>query len=48
LIQKTDANRERLDKLESIVESLKYDFESFKNDTTKTVINIYKNLNEMQ
>ena len=48
LIQKTDENRERLDKLESILEALKYDFESFKTDTVKTVVNIYKNLNEMQ
>ena len=48
LIQKTDENRERFDKLESILEALKYDFESFKTDTVKTVVNIYKNLNEMQ
>jgi hypothetical protein len=48
LIEKTKENRERLDILESIVESLKYDFEAFKNDTIKTVVNIYKNLNEMQ
>jgi hypothetical protein len=48
LIQKTDENRERLDKLESILEGLRYDFESFKTDTVKTVVNIYKNLNEMQ
>jgi hypothetical protein len=39
LIQKTDENRERLDKLESILEALKYDFESFKTDTVKTVVN---------
>jgi hypothetical protein len=48
LIEKTDRNQETLDKLESIVEALKYDFESFKTDTVKTVVNIYKNLNEMQ
>jgi hypothetical protein len=48
LIQKTDENRERLDKLESTYEGLRYDFEAFKNDTIKAVTNIYKNLNEMQ
>ena len=48
LIEKTDRNQERLDKLESILEALKYDFEAFKTDTVKTVVNIYKNLNEMQ
>jgi hypothetical protein len=48
LIEKTDRNQERLDKLESILEALKYDFESFKTDTVKSVVNIYKNLNEMQ
>jgi hypothetical protein len=48
LIQKTDENRERIEKLESILESLKYDFESFKTDMIKSVVNIYKNLNEMQ
>jgi hypothetical protein len=48
LIGKTDENRERIEKLESIVEGLRYDFEAFKNDTIKTVVNIYKNLNEMQ
>ena len=48
LIGKTDENRERIEKLESIVEKLMYDFEAFKNDTIKTVVNIYKNLNEMQ
>jgi hypothetical protein len=48
LIQKTNENRERVEKLESIVEGLRYDFEAFKNDTIKAVINIYKNLNEMQ
>jgi hypothetical protein len=48
LIQKTDENRERIEKLESIVEGLKYDFEAFKDDTVKRVVNIYKNLNEMQ
>jgi hypothetical protein len=48
LIQKTDENRERLIKLESILEALKYNFEAFKTDTVKTVVNIYKNLNEMQ
>jgi hypothetical protein len=48
LIQKTDENRERIEKLESTIEGLRYDFEAFKNDTIKTVINIYKNLNEMQ
>jgi hypothetical protein len=47
LIQKTDENRERLDQLESILEALKYDFEVFKNDTIKTVTNIYKILQEM-
>ena len=48
MIGKTDENRERIEKLESIVEKLMYDFEAFKNDTIKTVVNIYKNLNEMQ
>jgi hypothetical protein len=48
LIQKTDENRERIEKLESIVEGLKYDLETFKTDTVKTVVNIYKNLNEIQ
>jgi hypothetical protein len=48
LIQKTDENMEQLNKLESILEALNYDFEAFKTDTVKTVINIYKNLNEMQ
>jgi hypothetical protein len=48
LIAKTDENKERLEKMESILEALKYDFESFKTDTIRTVINIYKNLNEMQ
>ena len=48
LIEKTDRNQERLDKLESILEALKYDFESFKTDTVKSVVNIYKNLNKMQ
>jgi hypothetical protein len=48
LIEKTKENRERIEELESIVGALKYDFESFKTDTVKTVINIYKNLNEMQ
>ena len=48
MIQKTDENRERIEKLESIVEGLKYDFEAFKDDTVKRVVNIYKNLNEMQ
>ena len=47
LIEKTDRNQERLDKLESILEALKYDFEAFKNDTIKTVTNIYKILQEM-
>jgi predicted CopG family antitoxin len=48
LIQKTDRKQERLTKLESIVESLKYDFEVFKNDTIKIVGDIYKNLSEMR
>ena len=48
LIQKTKENRERIEELEKIVVALKYDFESFKTDTIKTVVNIYKNLNEMQ
>jgi hypothetical protein len=48
LIEKTDENRERIEKLESIVEKLVYDFGAFKTDTIKTVVNIYKNLNEMQ
>jgi hypothetical protein len=47
LIEKTDRNQERLDKLESMVESIKYDFEAFKNDTIRTVTNIYKILQEM-
>ena len=48
LIQKTDENRERIEKLECIVEGLRYDFEAFKTDTIKSVVGIYKNLNEMQ
>jgi hypothetical protein len=40
LIGKTGENRERIEKLESIVEGLRYDFEAFKNDTIKTVVNI--------
>ena len=48
LIQKTRENREKIEELESIVGGLKYDFEAFKTDTIKTVVNIYKNLNEMQ
>jgi hypothetical protein len=47
LIQKTDKNREQLDKIQATLEALKYDFEAFKTDTIKTVVNIYKNLNEM-
>jgi hypothetical protein len=42
LIEKTDRNQERLDKMESILEALKYDFESFKTDIIKTVVNICK------
>jgi hypothetical protein len=41
LIEKTDRNQERLEKMESILKALKYDPESFKTDTVKTVINIY-------
>ena len=48
LIEKTDNNKEQLDKIQTTLEALKYDFETFKNDTIKTVVNIYKNLNEMQ
>jgi hypothetical protein len=48
LIQKTKENMERIEELEQIVGALKYDFETFKTDTIKTVVNIYKNLNEMQ
>jgi hypothetical protein len=48
LIQKTKENMERIEELEKIVGALKYDFETFKTDTIKTVVNIYKNLNEMQ
>jgi hypothetical protein len=48
LIQKTKENRERIEELEKIVEGLKYDLETFKTDIVKTVVNIYKNLNEMQ
>ncbi|CAB4039018.1 Hypothetical predicted protein [Paramuricea clavata] len=48
LIEKTDENREQLDKIQATLDSLKYDFEAFKNDIIKTVVNIYKNLNEMQ
>ena len=48
LIQKTKENRKRLEELEKIVGGLKYDLETFKTDTVRTVVNIYKNLNEMQ
>jgi hypothetical protein len=48
LIQKTKENRERIEELEKIVEGFKYDLETFKTDIVKTVVNIYKNLNEMQ
>jgi hypothetical protein len=44
LIQKTD---ERLDKLESTMEGIKYDFEALKADTIRIVSTIYKNLSEM-
>jgi hypothetical protein len=47
LIQKTDENRERLDKLESTMEGIKYDFEALKADTIRIVSTIYKNLSEM-
>jgi hypothetical protein len=44
LIQKTKENRERIEELEKIVGALKYDFETFKTDTIKTVVNIFKKL----
>ena len=47
LIQKTDENRERLDKLESVVEGIKSDFEALKADTIRIVNNIYNKLSEV-
>ena len=47
LIEKTDKNKEQLDKIQATLEALKYDFEAFKTDTINTVVSIYKNLNEM-
>ncbi|CAB3987828.1 Hypothetical predicted protein [Paramuricea clavata] len=61
LIEKTDRNKEQLDKIQATLDSLErdhdalknkivgplqYDFEAFKIDTIKTVVKIYKNLNE--
>ncbi|CAB4031795.1 Hypothetical predicted protein [Paramuricea clavata] len=63
LIEKTDKNKEQLDKIQATLDSLesdhsalknkivgppKYDFEAFKNDTIKTVVNVYKKLHETQ
>jgi hypothetical protein len=42
LIQKTDGNRERLTKLETIVEGIQYDLKSFTEETIKVMNNIYK------
>ena len=46
LIEKTDKNAELIDELKEECEGLRYDFESFKNDTIKMVTNILKNLHE--
>jgi hypothetical protein len=46
LIQKTDENRERLTKLETVVEGIQYDLKSFTEETIKVMINIYKKLSE--
>ena len=42
LIQKTDGNRERLTKLETIVEGIQYDLKSFTEETIKVMNNNYK------
>ena len=42
LIQKTDENRERLTKLETVVEGIQYDLKSFTEETIKVMNNIYK------
>ena len=47
LIQKTDGNRERLTKLETIVEGIQYDLKSFTEETIKVMNNIYKKLSEL-
>jgi hypothetical protein len=47
LIQKTDGNRERLTKLETIVEGIQYDLKSFTEETIKVMNNIYKRLSEL-
>ena len=43
IIEKTDG---QLSILQEKLDELKYDFESFKNDTIKMVTNILKNLHE--
>ena len=47
LIQKTDENRERLTKLETVVEGIQYDLKSFTEETIKVMNNIYKKLSEI-
>jgi hypothetical protein len=46
LIQITDENRERLTKLETVVEGIQYDLKSFTEEIIKVMINIYKKLSE--
>jgi hypothetical protein len=43
IIEKTDG---QLSILQEKLDELKYDFESFKNDTIKMITNIYKKLHE--
>jgi hypothetical protein len=46
LIEKTDKNVEKVSILQEKLDGLKYDFDSFKNETIKMINTIYKNLHE--
>ena len=47
LIEKTNSNRKKLNKLENEIESIQYDLKSFTEDTIKIVSNIYKKLSDL-
>jgi hypothetical protein len=46
IIEKTDGHGEELSILQEKLHGLKYDFETFKNETIKMITNIYKKLHE--
>jgi hypothetical protein len=47
LIEKTDGHGEKLSILQEKLDGLKYDFETFKNETIKMITNIYKKLHDI-